>query len=92
MQQSSEVMVEVLATLPADVALHARPAGLFVREAARFGAAIRVSANGKSANAKSILEVLGLGATGGTELSLSASGDDAAEAVSGLAALVANLA
>jgi phosphotransferase system HPr (HPr) family protein len=78
--------------LPAAVALHARPAGLFVRQAARFAATIQVAANGKSANAKSILEVLGLGATGGTELSLSASGDDAAEAVQGLAKVVAALA
>jgi phosphocarrier protein len=77
--------------LPAEVALHARPAGAFVREAARFDASIVISANGKSANAKSILEVLGLGATGGTELALSASGEDAAEAVEGLAELIARL-
>jgi phosphotransferase system HPr (HPr) family protein len=77
--------------LPADVALHARPAGLFVREAARFGAAIEVAANGKSANAKSILQVLALGAVGGTELVLSASGDDAVEAVTSLSELVPRL-
>jgi phosphotransferase system HPr (HPr) family protein len=79
------------ATLPADVALHARPAGTFVREAAQFQAGVVVAANGKRANAKSILEVLALGATGGTELTLSASGDDAAEAVDHLAALVPTL-
>jgi phosphocarrier protein HPr len=89
---SSESSCLGRATLPAQVALHARPAGAFVRAAARFGATIDVSANGKSANAKSILEVLGLGATGGTELALSASGEDAAEAVEGLADLVARLA
>jgi phosphocarrier protein HPr len=77
--------------LPPDVALHARPAGLFVREAAKFGAQVMVSANGKTANAKSILEVLALGATGGTELTIEASGDDAAEAVAGLVDLVAHL-
>jgi phosphotransferase system HPr (HPr) family protein len=89
MSQSSEV---VLATrLPELVALHARPAGLFVRTAATFPCAVVVTANGKQANAKSILEVLGLGATGGTELTLSASGDDAAEAVDHLATLVAQL-
>jgi phosphotransferase system HPr (HPr) family protein len=78
--------------LPLDVALHARPAGLFVREAALFGADVTVAANGKQANAKSILEVLGLGATGGTELVISASGEDAAAAVRDLAALVVALA
>jgi phosphotransferase system HPr (HPr) family protein len=85
------VPVEARAVLPQDVALHARPAGLFVREAVGFGADVTVSANGKSANAKSILEVLALGATGGTEVALAASGEDAAEAVSGLAALVEQL-
>ena len=80
------------ATLPESVALHARPAGAFVRDASRFGADIVVAANGKRANAKSILEVLALGAEGGTELILSASGDDAAEAVDHLAALVPQLA
>jgi len=88
---SSEPLVDVKATLPADVALHARPAGLFVREAARFASAVTVSANGKTANAKSILEVLGLGATGGTEVILTASGDDAVEAAEHLARLVTEL-
>ena len=87
-QRSSELVVDARATLPADVALHARPAGLFVREAARFTSTVTVSANGKTANAKSILEVLGLGATGGTDVLLTASGDDAAAAVAELAQLV----
>jgi phosphocarrier protein HPr len=77
--------------LPSDVALHARPAGLFVREAAHFSSDVNVAANGKQANAKSILEVLGLGATGGTELVISASGEDAASAVRDLTALVVAL-
>lgn len=91
MSTSSEALIEATATLPADVALHARPAGLFVREAARFRAGIVVSANGKSANAKSILEVLALGATGGTAVALSASGEDAAEAIASLVGLVPRL-
>jgi phosphotransferase system HPr (HPr) family protein len=88
---SSETAFQARAVLPAEVALHARPAGLFVREAARFAATIQVAANGKSADAKSILQVLGLGAAGGTELLLSASGDDAVEAVTSLSELVHGL-
>jgi phosphotransferase system HPr (HPr) family protein len=87
--QSSEV---TLVRLPDAVALHARPAGVFVRTAAAFAATIEVHANGRQANAKSILEILGLGADGGTELAISASGDDAAAAVAQLAQLVAGLA
>ena len=90
-QPSSETTIETRATLPAEVPLHARPAGTFVREAVRFDADVFVAANGKRANAKSILEVLALGATAGTELTLSASGDDAAEAVEQLATVVAGL-
>ena len=90
MPASSEVALAV--TLPQNVALHARPAGAFVREAARAAADVRVEANGRSANAKSILDVLALGATGGTELVISASGADAAAAVERLAELVSALA
>jgi len=86
--QSSEL---TLVRLPESVALHARPAGVFVRRAASFAAAIDVQANGKRANGKSILEILGLGADGGTELAISASGDDAVEAVAELASLVTSL-
>ena len=71
----------------------ARPPGRRCSSARRRGPppSIRVAANGRSANAKSILEVLALGATGGTELVISASGPDAAEAVERLAELVAGL-
>ena len=89
MSPSSDVVVG--ARLPPLVALHARPAGRLVRAAATFPCSIVVAANGKRANAKSILEVIGLGATGGTELELSASGESAAEAVEHLAALVRTL-
>jgi phosphotransferase system HPr (HPr) family protein len=91
MSQSSELTVERCATLPPDVALHARPAGTLVREAAAFGATIELTANGRRANAKSILAVLGLGAEGGAEIGIVASGDDAAEAVDRLAELVPQL-
>ena len=85
MSESSE-----LVRLPPTVALHARPAGAFVRAAASFAAAIEVRANGRQANGKSILEILGLGADGGSELTISASGDDAPAAVAQLAELVAS--
>ena len=87
MSESSE-----LVKLPSSVPLHARPAGAFVRTAASFSSTIDVQANGRRANAKSILEILGLGADGGAELTISASGDDAAAAVAKLAQLVAELA
>jgi phosphocarrier protein HPr len=89
---SSEVIIKRTVRLPVGVALHARPAGSLVRAAAAFAAEVYVSANGRRANAKSILDVLALGAEGGTELAIEASGEDAIAAAEHLAALVPQLA
>jgi phosphocarrier protein HPr len=82
---------ETTVRLPDAVALHARPAGLFVRTAAGFHSDITVAAGERSANAKSILAVLALGATGGTTLSLRAEGEDADAALAALASCVSSL-
>lgn len=87
-QASSESTV----VLPHTVALHARPAANFVKTAMRFRSRVTVGVNGKTADAKSILAVLALGATGGTALRLNAEGDDAPDALDALAACVAGLA
>ena len=79
---------EARATLPAEVALHARPAGRLVRRAARFRSTIHLAANGRRASARSILELLALGAVGGSELVIVAEGPDAEEAVAALASLI----
>jgi phosphocarrier protein HPr len=76
---------DVAIVLPDGVDLHARPAGVFVKTAMRFSARIVVAHNGKTADAKSILAVLALGATGGTTLRLHAEGDDADAALQALA-------
>ena len=86
-QASSETTV----ALPSAVALHARPAANFVKTAMRFQSRVTVGVNGKSADAKSILAVLALGATGGTQLRLSAEGDDADAALDALASCVSSL-
>jgi phosphocarrier protein HPr len=88
---SSDLRVERVGRLPEGVALHARPAGTLVRAASGFAAEIFVSANGRRANAKSILDILSLGAEGGVELVIDASGDDAAAAAEQLAHLVSAL-
>jgi phosphotransferase system HPr (HPr) family protein len=82
---------EVRVALPSAVALHARPAATFVKTAMRFRSRVVVGANGKAADAKSILAVLALGARGGTVLELSADGDDASDALDALSELVSGL-
>ncbi len=81
-------MVEVTVTIQHPTGLHARPAALFVQAASRFRSQIEVQANGKTANAKSMMAILGLGARQGTVLTIRAEGDDAAEAVAALKELV----
>ena len=87
-QASSEATV---VRLPADVDLHARPAADFVRAAMGFSAAIQVAVNGREADAKSLLTVLALGAKGGTELRLTAAGEDAEAALDALRERVTTL-
>lgn len=77
--------------MPPAVALHARPAANFVKTAMRFKARVTVAVAGRAADAKSILSVLALGATGGTQLRLVAEGDDADAALHALATCVAGL-
>jgi phosphocarrier protein len=68
--------------------LHLRPAGLLVKEAARFKSDIFVSKNGFEVNAKSIMGVTMLAAEAGSEIELRAEGVDAVEALNALAALI----
>ncbi|NRQ37233.1 HPr family phosphocarrier protein [Nonomuraea sp. NN258] len=68
--------------------LHARPAKLFVQEAARLKVPVRVLLGAKSVPANSMLGVLSLGAVRGTEVTLEAEGPGAEAALDTLAALL----
>ena len=74
--------------------LHARPAATFVRAAGGFGAEVTVTNltrdAERSASAKSVLGVMGLGVASGHRIRISAAGDDADEAVAQLIELVAS--
>ena len=65
--------------------------GTRFRAAMGFSAAIQVASGEREADAKSLLSVLALGAKSGTELRLSASGDDAGAALEALRERVATL-
>ena len=68
--------------------LHARPAGALAVAAGRFASAVSVTAGGQTADAKSVLGVMGLGATSGQHVTVSAAGPDAQEAVAALIAIL----
>ena len=69
-------MKEVTVVITNESGLHARPATAFTQLAAKFASKVTVVANGKTANAKSILTILTLGATQGTSVVLTADGVD----------------
>ncbi len=68
--------------------LHARPAALFVQEANKFSSEIFVEKDEKKVNAKSIMGIMSLAISTGTEISISAEGADSDQAVTALVALV----
>lgn len=68
--------------------LHARPAKLFVQEAARLGVPVRIRVGEKSVPANSMLGVLSLGAVHGTEVTLESDAHGADEALDALVALL----
>ena len=75
-------------TIEDEVGLHARPAAMFVRAAGGFAASINVARDDRSADAKSLLEVLQLEAGKGAVITVSADGPDADEALVALAAIL----
>ena len=67
--------------------LHGRPAARLVRTASQFDADVRIHSGNDSANAKSLISVLTLGAAQGEDLTVIARGADAKGAVQAIATL-----
>ena len=57
--------------------LHSRPAMCFVDAASRFKSSVKVCRDDHEVDGKSIMQMMMLAATAGTELRISAEGDDA---------------
>ena len=68
--------------------LHARPAMSFVDTANGFDCDVRVRKGDQVVDGKSIMQMMMLAATQGTQLNIVATGDDAPEAIKTLTALV----
>lgn len=68
--------------------LHARAAAKLVTLASKFEADVRVRKDGKEVSGKSIMGVMMLAAAKGSEITLIANGDDAAQALTELEALI----
>ena len=71
-----------------ETGLHARPAGMFVKGASGFKSNIEIEANGRKVNAKSIMGVMSLGLSKGTEFNLIVNGEDEEQAIAALSEMV----
>ncbi|MBG9984078.1 phosphocarrier protein HPr [Aerococcaceae bacterium DSM 111022] len=70
--------------ITAETGIHARPATLLVQAASKFGSDINLEYKGKSVNLKSIMGVMSLGVGQGADVTITAEGDDEAEAIAAI--------
>jgi phosphocarrier protein HPr len=68
----------------AETGIHARPATLLVQTASRFDSEITLEYKGKKVNLKSIMGVMSLGVGQGADISITAEGNDANDALNSL--------
>ena len=59
-----------------EVGIHARPAGLLVKEAKGFASIITVSKGDKSAKATALMKLMGMGVKKGDEVTVTVEDDD----------------
>ncbi len=83
-------MIEDEVTICNKLGLHARAAAKFVATASEFESEIEIEKDGKHVNGKSIMGVMMLAAAKGTEIQVTAEGEDAETALKAIGELIAN--
>ena len=81
-------MIEKTFTIINKLGLHARAAAKFVTTSSQCNAGIHVTRNGRTVNGKSIMGLMMLAAAKDTEISVSAEGDDAVQAINEIESLI----
>ena len=76
--------------ITAETGIHARPATLLVQSASTFNSDINLEYKGKSVNLKSIMGVMSLGVGQGSDVVITAEGDDEEEAIQTIADTMKN--
>lgn len=67
---------------------HARPAGMFVKEAKKYPCTISVVKGGQRADARKMFGLMGLGIKGGQTITIECDGEQEAEAAAALEAFL----
>ena len=81
-------MLDRMVTIVNKLGLHARAAAKFVNLASSFSSSIKVTRNGQEVNGKSIMGIMMLAASRGSEIRILADGEDETEAIDRLAELI----
>ena len=76
--------------ITAETGIHARPATLLVQSASKFNSDINLEYKGQSVNLKSIMGVMSLGVGQGSDVVITAEGDDEEEAIQTIADTMKN--
>jgi phosphotransferase system HPr (HPr) family protein len=80
-------MIERTVTVSNSLGIHARPASMIVQAAGRYRADVSLEKDGTRADAKSIMNVMMLAASRGSQVTIRADGADEDEAVNAIARL-----
>jgi phosphocarrier protein len=82
-------MIEQEVAIKNRLGLHARAAAKFVQTASRFKSSVKIRKNGEEVDGKSILGILLLAASQGTQIVLTVAGEDEAAAFAAVQELIA---
>lgn len=77
-------MREIKYVIKDELGIHARPAGLLVKQAAAFPCKVTIAKDGKEADAKRILGLMSLGVKCGQEITLKCDGEQEDQAIAAL--------
>lgn len=73
-------------TIKDEIGIHARPAGLLVKEAKKFSSKITITKEGKSAESTKLMAIMAMGVKCGQEIEVLIEGEDEEAAFEGIKA------
>jgi len=83
-------MIEQPLTIINKLGLHARAAAKLTGVSGRFSCTIELTANGKTVDCKSVMSLMLLAASKGTEITITTDGDDETAAMEAVSTLINN--